>query len=66
MQIYPSVLVIKELNQDEPCDIYLCEDSTRVVKGNSSKCGKPIISCATGTSCHDGLCDLGASTSVIP
>jgi hypothetical protein len=28
--------------------------------------GKPIISCAIGTSSYHGLCDIGASISVIP
>jgi hypothetical protein len=37
-----------------------------VVKGNSNKCGKPIISCTTETSCYYGLCDLGASITAIP
>jgi len=60
------VAAIKELNEEEACDVYLCEDSTGVVKGNTNKCGKPIISITIGTSSYHGLCDLGASISTIP
>ena len=58
--------MIKQLNEEEPCDVYLCEDSTKVIQGKPTKPGKPIISCAIGTSCYHGLCDIGASISVIP
>ena len=61
-----QVSVIKQLNEEEPCDVYLCEDSTKVIQGKPTKVGKPIISCAIGTSCYHGLCDIGASISVIP
>ena len=46
--------------------MYLCEDATMVIKGNSAKVGKPVISCSIGTSSYHGLCDIGASISVIP
>jgi hypothetical protein len=55
---HPNIMAIKELNQEEPCDVYLWKYSTEVVKGNTSKCGKPIISCMTGTSGYHGFCDL--------
>jgi hypothetical protein len=61
-----QISAIKELNEETPCDVYLCEDSTKVIQGNTTKVGKPIISCAIGTSCYHGLCDIGASISVIP
>jgi hypothetical protein len=35
------------------------------MKGNTTKVGKPIISCAIGTSYH-GLCDIRASIRIIP
>ena len=54
------------MNEEEPFDVYLCEDSTRIIKGKTTRCGKPIISVAIGTSCYHGLCDLGASISAIP
>ena len=66
IEVQHQVSAIKELNEEDPCDVYLCEDSTKVIKGNTAKVGKPIISCAIGTSCYHGLCDIGASISVIP
>ena len=54
------------MNEEMPQDVYLCEDATKVIKGNTSRVCKPIISCAIGTSCYHGLCDIGASISVIP
>ena len=61
-----QVSVIKQLSEEEPYDVCLCEDSTKVIQGKTTKVGKPIISCAIGTSCYYGLCDIGASISVIP
>jgi hypothetical protein len=46
--------------------VYLCEDATKIIKGESARVGKPIIPCAIGTSCYHGLCDIGSSISVIP
>jgi hypothetical protein len=53
------------MNEENPHDVYLCEHATRVIKGNTAIVGKPIISCTTGTSSYHGLCDIGASISVI-
>jgi hypothetical protein len=66
IEVQHQISAIKELNEETPCDVYLCEDSTKVIQGNTTKVGKPIISCAIGTSCYHGLCDIGASISVIP
>jgi len=66
VEVKNQVSIIKQLNEEDPVDVYLCEDATKVIKGNSSKVGKPIISCSIGTSCYHGLCDIGASISVIP
>ena len=66
IQVQHQISAIKELNEEMPCDVYLCEDSTKVIKGNTTRVGKPIISCTIGTSCYHGLCDIGASISVIP
>jgi hypothetical protein len=41
-------------------------DAMKVIKGNSARVGTPIISCAITTSSYHGLCDIGASVSVIP
>ena len=50
-----QVSVIKQLNEEEPYYVYLCEDSTKEIQGKPTKPGKPIISCAIGTSCFRGL-----------
>ena len=65
IEVQHQISAIKELSEEDPCDVYLCEDSTKVIKGNTTKVGKPIISIAIGTSCYHGLCDIGASISVI-
>jgi hypothetical protein len=61
----PEVSIIKELNEENPQEVYLCDDAMKVIKVNTTRVGRPIISCAIGTSYH-GLCDIGASISVIP
>jgi hypothetical protein len=61
-----QILVIKQLNEEDLVNVYLCEDATKIVKGESARVGKPIIPCAIGTSCYHGLCDIGSSISVIP
>jgi hypothetical protein len=63
VHVHPHVSAIKTLNQEDQCDVYLCEDG--VIKGNTSKCGKPIISCAIETFSYYELCDLGASMSQV-
>jgi hypothetical protein len=60
------ISVIKQLNEEDHVDVYLCEDATKIVKGEFARVGKPIIPCAIGTSCYHGLCDIGSSISVIP
>jgi hypothetical protein len=59
-------LVIKQINEEDLADVYLCEDATKVIKGESARVGKPIIPCTIGTSYYHGLCDIGSSISVIP
>ena len=66
VEVNTQISVIKQLNEEDPVDVYLCEDATKVIKGNSAKVGKPVISCSIGTSSYHGLCDIGASISVIP
>ena len=66
VEVKSQVSIIKQLNEEDPVDVYLCDDATKVIKGNSAKVGKPVISCSIGTSCYHGLCDIGASNSVIP
>ena len=74
VEVKSQIYVIKQLNEEDHVDVYLCEDATKdlcedatkVIKGNSANVGKPVISCAIGTSCYHGLCDIGSSISVIP
>jgi hypothetical protein len=61
-----QISVIKQLNEDDPVHVYLSEDATKIIKGESARVGKLIIPCAIGTSCYHGLCDIGSSISVIP
>jgi hypothetical protein len=61
----PEVSIIKELNKENSQEVYLCDDATRVIKGNTTIVGKPIISFAIGTSSYHGLCDIGASIIVM-
>jgi hypothetical protein len=62
----PDVSIIKELNEENPQDVYLYEDATKVIKGNTTRVRKPVISCRIGTSSYHRLCDIGASISIIP
>jgi hypothetical protein len=52
-----QISVIKQLNEEDPVDVYLCEDATKIIKGESARVGKPIIPCAIGTSCYHGIMD---------
>jgi hypothetical protein len=58
--------IIKELNEENTQEVYLCEDATKVIKRNTARVGKTIISCAIGTSSYHGVCDISASISIIP
>jgi hypothetical protein len=60
-----EVSIIKELNEKNPQEVYLCDDVIKVIKGNTKRVGKPIISCTIETFSYHGLCDIGASISVI-
>jgi hypothetical protein len=66
IEMKPEIFIIKELNEENLHEVYLCDDAMKVTKGNTTRVGKPIISCAIGTSSYHGLCDIGASISVIP
>jgi hypothetical protein len=52
-QIYMKYQIssIKELNEESSCGVYLGKDPTKVIQGKTTKAGKPIITCAIGTSC---------------
>jgi hypothetical protein len=66
IEMKPEVSIIKELNEENPQEVYLCDDATKVIKGNTARVAKPVISCAIGTSYYHELCDIGVSISVIP
>jgi hypothetical protein len=61
----PEVSTIEELNKQNPYEVYLCDDAMKIIKGNTARVGKPIISCSIGTSSYHGLYDIGTSISVI-
>jgi hypothetical protein len=61
-----EVSIIKELNEENSQEVYLCDDAMKVIKGNTTRVGKPIISCAIETFSYHRLCDVGAIFSVIP
>jgi hypothetical protein len=66
IEMKPEVSIIKEFNEENTHEVYLCDDATKVIKGNTARLGKPIITCAIGTSFYHGFCDIGASISIIP
>jgi hypothetical protein len=66
IEMKPEVSIINELNEENPQEVHLCDDVTKVSKGYSTRICKPIISWAIGTSSYHELCDIGASISVIP
>jgi hypothetical protein len=39
----PEVSIIKELNEENPQEVYLCDDATKVIKGSTTRVGKPIV-----------------------
>ena len=41
VEVNTQISVIKQLNEEDPVDVYLCEDATKVIKGNSAKVGWP-------------------------
>jgi hypothetical protein len=66
IEVQHQILAVKKLNEETPCYDYLCEDSTKVIQGDTTKVGKPIIPFAIETSFYHGLCDIVASISVLP
>ena len=65
MEVNSQISIIKQLSEEDRVDLNLCEYATKVIKGNSAKVGNPVISCSIETSSYHGLCDIGASISVI-
>jgi hypothetical protein len=48
IEMKPEVSIIKELNEENPQEVYLCDDATKVIQGNTARVGKPIISVLLG------------------
>ena len=51
--------------------IYFCDEASRIAKHEGTDkhrlvVGMPVVSVKIGDHCYHGLCDLGASVSVIP
>ena len=49
-------------------DIVFCEDASNIVShpNKAKKASVPVLSVRIGDHCYYGLCDIGASSSVIP
>ena len=43
VQVHPHISAIKELNQEDPCNVYLCEDSTGVIRGRQIDVVNPLF-----------------------
>jgi hypothetical protein len=48
--------------------LFFCEDASNIVShpSRSRKTSVPVLSVRIGVHCYYGLCDIGASSSVIP
>ena len=73
IKVEPSIVMVKDL-LEENVDvhvIYFCEEAARIAKPDKKDkhrpvVGMPIVSFKIGDHCYHGLCDMGASASVIP
>ena len=73
IKVEPSVGMVKDLLVDniDGHVIYFCNESVRIARPDTKNkhrpvVGMPVISVKIGDHCYHGLCDLGASVSVIP
>ena len=48
VEVNSQISVIKQLNEEDPIDVYLCEDATKVIKGNSAKVGNLLYHAPLG------------------
>jgi hypothetical protein len=68
--VKPVVAIIKDLvtKNIEDGHIIFCEDASNIVShpSRSRKTSVPVLSVRIGDHCYYGLCDIGASSSVIP
>jgi hypothetical protein len=68
--VKPEVAIVKDLvaKNVEDGHIIFCEDASNIVShpSRSRKTSVPVLSIRIGDYCYYGLCDIGASSSVIP
>ena len=72
-KVEPNIAIVKVLLADniDGHVIYLCDETARIAKPCAKDkhrpvVGMPVISVKIGDHCYHGLCDMGASASVIP
>ena len=70
LKVQSSVALVKDLTGEniEGGHIIFYEDASNIVrppKGKAKKVGAPIISMKIGDHCYYGLCDIGASSSLM-
>ena len=73
IKVEPSVVMVKDLLVDniDGHVIYFYDEVARIAKPDEKDehrpvVGMPVVSVKIGDHCYHGLCDLGASVSVIP
>jgi hypothetical protein len=68
--VKPAVAIVKDLvtKNVEDGHIIFCEDASNIVShpSRSRKTSVPVLSVKIGDHCYYGLCNIGASSSVIP
>ena len=68
--VEPSIAMVKYLTTENVEDrhIVFCENASNIVShpGSSRKTSVPMLSVRIRDHCYYGLCDIGASSSVIP
>ncbi|KAK1605149.1 hypothetical protein QYE76_028822 [Lolium multiflorum] len=70
IKVEPAIALVKDLVTENVEDghIIFCEDASNIVShpNKSRKTSVPMLSVRIGDHCYYGLCDIGASISVIP
>ena len=73
IKVEPSIAMVKDLLEEDIDGhvIYFCEEAARIAKPNIKDkhrpiVGMPVVFVKIGDHCYHGLCDMGASVSVIP
>ena len=73
VKVEPNIAIVKDLLSDhiDGHVIHFCDEIARIAKPCAKDkhrpvVGMPVISVKIGDHCDHGLCDMGASASVIP